>query len=58
MILPKEEAKKILDSMPEKVTWDDIMYQFYVKRKITSSLKAVEAGAVLLHADVKKRLLR
>ena len=41
MTMPKEEAKKILDNMPEQVTWDDIMYQFYVKRKISMSLKDV-----------------
>jgi predicted transcriptional regulator len=50
-------AKKMIDSLPEQATWDDIMYQFYVKKKIAASLKAVEEGNVLSHDDVKKRLL-
>ena len=57
MTMPKEEAKKILDNMPEQVTWDDIMYQFYVKRKISMSLKALEAGSVVSHDDARKRIL-
>jgi hypothetical protein len=53
----KDEAKKIIDSLPDQATWDDVMYQFCVKKKIAASLKAVEEGNVLSHDDVKKRLL-
>ena len=53
----KEEARKIIDNMPEQATWDDIMYQFYVKKKIMVSLKAAEDGNIISHEDVKKRLL-
>ena len=56
--MPKEEAKKMLDNMSEQVTWDDIMYQLYVKRKILESLKALEAGSVVSHEDARKRILR
>ena len=55
--IPKEEAKKILNNMPDNVTWDDIMYQFYVKRKISLSLKSLEEGKTVSHDDAKKRLL-
>ncbi|WP_010252830.1 hypothetical protein [Acetivibrio cellulolyticus] len=57
MSIIKDEAKKMIDSLPEQATWDDIMYQFYVKKKIAASLKAAEEGNVLSHDDVKKRLL-
>ena len=57
MSIIKDEAKKIIDSLPDQATWDDVMYQFYVKKKIAVSLKAVEEGNVLSHDDVKKRLL-
>ena len=29
----KEEAKKLIERLPDQVTWDDIMYEFYVKKK-------------------------
>ena len=56
MSVIKEEARKIIDNMPEQATWDDIMYQFYVKKKIMVSLKAAEDGNIISHEDAKKRL--
>lgn len=53
----KEEAKKLIDRLPDQVTWDDIMYQFYVKKKIAIGIKAVEEGSVIPHTEVKKRFL-
>lgn len=57
MSIPKDEAKKLIDNLPEQATWDDIMYQFYVKKKIMIGLQAAEDGLVYLHEDVKKRML-
>ena len=53
----KEAALKIIESLPEQATWDDIMYQFYVKKKIEISLAAAEEGNILSHDDVKRRVL-
>lgn len=57
MSIIKEEAKKLIDRLPEKATWDDIMYEFYVKKKLAAALKAAEDGRVISHEEVKKRLL-
>jgi hypothetical protein len=32
MSIIKNEAKKLIDKLPEQATWDDIMYEFYVKK--------------------------
>ncbi|MGF7186467.1 putative transcriptional regulator [Desulfitispora alkaliphila] len=53
----KEEAKKLIDRLPDQATWDDIMYQMYVKKKLDVSLKAAEDGEVVSHEEVKRRLL-
>jgi len=53
----KEEAKQLIEELPEQATWDDIMYEFYVKKKLAVALKAVEEGRVISHEDAKKRLL-
>jgi len=55
--IAKEEAKKLIDKLPEHATWDDIMYELYVKKKIAVALKAAEEGQVISHEEVKKRLL-
>jgi len=54
----KEEAQKLIERMPEHVTWDDIMYEFYVRKKIDSAIQAAEEGRILSHEEVKKRLLK
>ena len=53
----KEEARKIIDKLPDQATWDDIMYEFYVKKKLEVALKAAEEGRVVPHEEVKKRFL-
>jgi len=32
MSIIKEEAKKLIDKLQDQATWDDIMYEFYVKK--------------------------
>ena len=55
MSIVKDEAKKLIDKLPDDATWDDIMYEFYVKKKIAVSLKAADEGRVVSHDDAKKR---
>ncbi len=57
MHIIKEEAKKLIDTLPDQATWDDIMYEFYVKKKLAVALKAADEGKVVSHKDAKKRLL-
>lgn len=57
MSVVKEEAKKLIDKLPEHATWDDIMYELYVKKKLAAALHAADEGQVLSHEEVKKRLL-
>jgi predicted transcriptional regulator len=53
----KDDAKKIIENLPEQATWDDLMYQLYVKKKIEKSLKEAAEGNTITHEDVKKRVL-
>jgi len=53
----KEEAKRLIERLPDTATWDDIMYELYVKKKITTSLKAADEGRVVSHEEARKRLL-
>jgi len=57
MSIVKEEAKKLIDKLPDQATWDDIMYEFYVKKKLAIALKSAQEGNVVSHKQVKKRLL-
>jgi predicted transcriptional regulator len=55
MSIAKEQAKKALELLPETATWEDIMYQLYVRAKITQGMKDVEEGKLVSHEEVKKR---
>lgn len=57
MATPKEAARQLIDHLPEQASWDDIMYELYVKQKIEEGLKDAEEGRVTAHEDVKRELL-
>lgn len=40
----KEEARRLLDKLPEEVTWDDIMHEIYVRQAIEAGLNDSKAG--------------
>ncbi|MEQ6341040.1 MAG: hypothetical protein M3A44_05145 [Gammaproteobacteria bacterium] len=57
MATPKEAARQLIDHLPEQASWDDIMYELYVKQKIEAGLKDAEEGRVIPHEEVKNELL-
>lgn len=38
----KEEARKVIEDLPEDATWDDLMYKLYVRQKIEAGLRAAD----------------
>jgi len=52
----KEEAKKLIELLPDHATWDDIMYEFYVKKKLAKALDEGAAGEVVSHEAAKEHL--
>lgn len=50
----KEESIHLIQSLPDHVTWDDIIYEMYVKKKIEKGLKDIEEDKVVPHEEVKK----
>ena len=57
MTTVKEEAKKLINNLPDEITWDDLMYEFYVRQKIEMGLKDIEEGRVVSHENVIKEFL-
>ncbi|NND60931.1 MAG: hypothetical protein HKN49_11760 [Gammaproteobacteria bacterium] len=53
----KDAARAIVDNLPEQATWDDLMYELYVKQKIDAGLEAAARGDTVAHEDVKARLM-
>ena len=55
MMAIKEEARQLVEELPEQASWDDLMYEIYVRQKIEEGIKAEDEGRVLSHEEVRKR---
>jgi predicted transcriptional regulator len=55
MSLPdiKHEAQRLVENLPENATWDDLMYQIYVRQAIEAGLADSEAGRTLDVQEVR-----
>ena len=54
----KEQVQQLLSALPEDATLEDIQYHIYVRQKIEQGLADLEAGRVVSHAEVQKRLAK
>ncbi|HEY3874654.1 MAG TPA: hypothetical protein VGM92_04205 [Candidatus Kapabacteria bacterium] len=50
----KEEAKRLIDSLPENSSWSDLMYEIYVRREIEAGVADLDAGRYQSHEAVKQ----
>lgn len=51
----KNEAKRLIENLPDTASWDDLMNEVYVMQKIDEGIKAADEGRVLTHEEVRKR---
>ncbi len=51
----KDEAKTMIEKMPNDATWDDIMYEIYVRQAIESGLDDHKAGRLKDVQDIRKK---
>ena len=40
----KEEARRLVDRLPESSTWEDLMHEIYVRQAIETGLADSKAG--------------
>lgn len=55
---PKKELRDIIERIPDTASYNDIMYELYVRMKIAKGEKAVAQGKVLSHDDIKQKIMR
>jgi predicted transcriptional regulator len=51
----KQEAHHLLKKLPDKATWDDLMYQIYVRQTIEAGIKDSDEGRTVNVKEVRKR---
>jgi predicted transcriptional regulator len=58
MLAVKESAKKVIENLSDQSTWDDLMYELYVRQKIDQGLDDLEKGRVVSHEEVRRMMVR
>lgn len=53
----KQAARELIEQLPDTVSWNDLVYELYVKQKIEDGLRELDAGLGVSHEDVKRGLL-
>jgi len=53
----KYEAIRLISRLPDQVTWDDILYELYVRKQIELGIKASYKEDIIPHDEVIKWLL-
>ena len=55
---PKEEVRKLLDTLPEEVSFEDIHYHIYVQEAIRRGLEAAERGELVDQDEIERRMAK
>ena len=51
----KEEARRLIDKLPDNFTWDDLMYEIYVRQTVEAGLKDSQEGKITSVEEVRQQ---
>jgi len=51
----KTEAQKLIDRLPDNFTWDDLMYEIYVRQVVEAGLADSQAGRLISVQEVRAK---
>jgi hypothetical protein len=51
----KQRARRLVEKLPEDATWDDLMYEIYLRQAIEAGLRDSLAGRTLDIKEVRAR---
>lgn len=52
----REDTRKLAERLPDDATWDDVLYEIYVRQSIEAGLKDADAGNTMSSEEVRRRL--
>ena len=53
--MAKDQAHQLIDNMPDTASWDDLIYEIYVREVIEEGLADSSAGKVLGVEELRKK---
>lgn len=54
----KEEVRRILESLPDDATLEDIQHRIYVRQAIAAGVRDVDEGRVISQEEIERRMSR
>ena len=51
----KDQARRLVDDLPDSATWDDVMYRIYVRQAVDAGIKDSDEGRTIGVKEVRKR---
>jgi predicted transcriptional regulator len=56
--VPKDAVRRLLDTLPDEASYEDIQYHIYVQQKIDRGLEASERGDFISDEEIERRIAR
>lgn len=50
----KDAVRKLADTLPDDATWDDVMYEIYVRQSVEAGRSDADAGRVISAEDLRE----
>jgi hypothetical protein len=54
----KEEVRKLLEQLPDDVSFEDVQYHIYVRQKLERGFEDLRDGRTLTEDEMEQRLSR
>jgi hypothetical protein len=54
----KEEIRKLLDTLPDDATWEDVQYSIYVRERVERGRREAEQAGLIDQEEVENRMKR
>lgn len=52
----KEEIRRMLDTLPDDATWEDVQYSIYLRERIERGRREADEGKVIDQEEIELRM--
>jgi hypothetical protein len=56
MVTAKDKVRKLLDELPDDMSYEDILYHIYVRENVEQGREDIRLGRTVSHEEVKLQL--
>lgn len=51
----KDEARRLIETLPDDASWEDLMYRIYVRQAVEAGRRDAAEGRTVAHEDICRR---